>query len=334
MKLLCCHLFFIILFLAGYEKSNAQFFSKKRLSSSREYKPKPIRYSSLSFGVGTSHYYGDVGPETFVKATTSSIRWNMFLSYAYTLTPKFHIGADLAFIRIAGDDFNADNDNNFIRNLHFRNDILQTSLFGQYHPFAYATNFSKRVDISPYLTIGMGYMFHNPKAKLPMDSGNNDWVALEPLHTEGQGINAIYPNPYKLSGFTVPIGLGVRYKYKNKIDFAFEIAYQTTFTDYLDDVSGIYPNPLLLESNEAKILSNRSREQFAAASNGDRSDRIIAYLKANGLPDSKPFESSAFVFGAVGTDRGSKTGNDSYLTSTFKIILILPESTIRCPKIY
>jgi hypothetical protein len=197
MKLLYCHLFCLILFIGGYEESNAQFFPQKRLSPSKEYKPKPFRYSSLSFGVGTSHYYGDIGPATFVRATLSSIRWNMVLSYAYTLTPKIHIGADLAFIRIAGDDFNADNDINFIRNLHFRNDLLHVSLFGQYHPFGYSINFSKRLGISPYLTVGMGYFFHNPKAKLPNESGNNDWVKLEPLHTEGQGINAIYPNPYK-----------------------------------------------------------------------------------------------------------------------------------------
>lgn len=333
MKLLYCHLFFLILFTGGYEKSNAQFFFSKRFPGGGAYKPKPIRYSSLSFGVGTSHYYGDIGPENLVKATLSSIRWNMLLSYSYTLTPKIHIGANLAFIRVAGDDYYADNDIDFIRNLHFRNDIAQVSLFGQYHPFGYSTNYNKRLDISPYLTIGMGYFFHNPKAKLPLDSGINDWIALEPLHTEGQGVNAIYPNPYKLSGFTIPVGLGVRYKYNHKIDFAFEIAYHTTFTDYLDDVSGIYPNPLLLESNEAKVLSNRSREQFAAVNHGDRTDRIVAYLKANGISDSKPFESNAFAFGAVGTDRGSKTGNDSYLTSTFKIILILPESKIRCPKI-
>jgi hypothetical protein len=208
------------------------------------------------------------------------------------------------------------------------------ALFCQYHPFAYSTDFRKRIDISPYITVGAGYFIHNPKAKLPIESGNSDWIALEPLHTEGQGINSIYPNIYQLSGFTIPLGLGVRYRWNKKIDIAFETAYQITFTDYLDDVSGIYPNPLLLQGVDAVTLSNRSREQFAALTGGNRSEKLIAYLKENGLSSSNPFNSNDSAFGAIGTNRGSKVGNDAYLVSSIKIHFILPEGKVKCPKIY
>ena len=303
-----------------------------RKNSNTYYHPKPFRYSSLSLGIGSSHYLGDISPNNIIAALSTGIRWNIDIAYSYTLSKKIQIGANISYTRLAGDDNHADNNQDYIRNLNFRNDLKQISLFFQYHPLSYSSDFRKRLFISPYIMAGVGYYFHNPETRLPNGLGRA-WVNLEPLHTEGQGLNPIYPEPYKLSGFTVPIGVGLRYRYSNKVDLSFELSYHIVFTDYLDDVSGLYPNPLLISDKTGVLLTNRSREPISAGTGEDRTNRIVNYLLEKKSPITQPFDTSDSAFGAIGTSRGSKIGNDSFLTTSLKIHFIIPDGTIKCPKI-
>jgi hypothetical protein len=306
------------------------FFSYFEGVSQKKYRPKTnMNFSTVSLGTGSSHFYGDVGSLQNIK----SVRWNISCSYTHTLSSKIHIGISASFIRLSGDDFYANNDMEFIRNLHFRNDLKQIATFIEYHPLDYTTDFRKRLNLSPYVLIGIGYYSHNPLAKFPLNLGSEQWTNLEPYHTEGQGINTIYPEPYKLSGITIPSGIGLRYQYKENIDFSFEVIYHTVFTDYLDDVSGIYPNTGLFTNQIGVALSNRSREPTAANIGVDRSPRIIKYLNDNNLPNIYPFNSSNSSFGAIGTNRGSIEGNDAYITTNIKIQFLIPNKKIKCPKI-
>lgn len=287
------------------------------------YRPKAMKFSSISFGIGSSHYYGDISTINPLKASITSIRWNISLGYQFFISNKLQLGFVAGFVRLAGDDFYSDNDKNFLRNLHFRNDIKQISTFLQYHPLNYSSDIRKRLDFSPFLTMGLGYFIHNPKAKLPIKMGA-EWVELPPLHTEGQSLNPIYPEPYKLSGWIIPIGIGVRYRYNKKIDFSFEMAYHFTFTDYLDDVSGFFPNTILFTDPKSAALSNRSQELISVSTGNDRSDRMLKYFTHNGLPNP--------VLGATGTDRGSQNGNDSYLLTSVKVHILIPKVYLKCPK--
>ena len=294
----------------------------------RIYHPKSMKYSSLSFGLGTSHFYGDVGSLTNLK----SVRWNINCSYTYTLNNKINLGVSASYIRLSGDDFYSNNDADFIRNLHFRNDIKQLSTFIEYHPLNHTSDFRKRINISPYLLSGIGYYFHNPQAKLPLDLGNK-WVDLEPIHTEGQGINPIYPEPYKLSGISIPLGFGLQYKYSKHFNLVVEVVHYTPFSDYIDDVSGVYPNRILFNNEFGSVLSNRSGEQFAADTGNNRSDRVTKYLEYNGVLSAFPFNELGAFVGTTGSNRGSKIGNDNFFVTTFKIQYLIPHLKIRCPKI-
>lgn len=295
----------------------------------RVYHPKTMKFSTLSFGLGSSHFYGDIGSSNLLK----SVRWNINFAYTYTLSSKIQIGLSAAYIRLAGDDFYSNNDIDFIRNLHFRNDLKQLSTFIEYYPLNYTTDFRKRLNLSPYILGGIGYYFHNPQAKFSSNLGTKEWIDLEPYHTEGQGLNSIYPEPYKLSGITIPVGIGIRYRYNRVIDFSFEMKYHFLFTDYIDDVSGTYPNTVLFTNKTGVELSNRSRDQIAANTGLDRSERVIKYLTDNNLPSVFPFNSTSPAFGAIGTNRGSTSGNDAYVTTSLKVQFIIPEKKIRCPKL-
>ena len=61
-----------------------------------------------------------------------------------------------------------------------------------------------------------------------------DGVALQPLQTEGVS--------YGLWNVTIPTGIGFRFNVKCNWAIRLEMTYRWTFTDYLDDVSGLYPD--------------------------------------------------------------------------------------------
>ena len=318
LKTVLINILLYTLFTLSYHESKAQ----------KSYHFKSMRYSTLNFGVGTSHFYGDVGD----LANLNSVRWNINCSYTYTLSNKINIGVSASYIRLSGDDFYANNDADFIRNLHFRNDIKQFTSFIEYHPFSHTTDFRKRLNISPYFLSGFGYYFHNPEAKLPINLGS-EWVDLETVNTEGQGINPIYPEPYKLSGISIPLGLGLQYKYNKYFNLVVEVVHYTTFSDYIDDVSGFYPNKILFKNKYGSVLSGRSSEQIAANTGVDRSNRVINYLGDNGVVSSVPFGELGAFIGGAGSDRGSKVGNDNFFITTFKVQYLIPHLKIRCPKI-
>lgn len=159
--------------------------------------------------------------------------------------------------RISGQDANVGNDD-YVRdrNLSFRSSLLEFGLIGEfnilgYQPYALARPFS------PYLFAGIAGTKFNPKARY-----QGDWVELQPLGTEGQGMQG-FDSPYKRFAFAIPFGVGVKYALTDQLNLGLELGARPTFTDYLDDVSGDYvAYPQLLAGNGqlAAALGNRTGE--------------------------------------------------------------------------
>lgn len=74
-------------------------------------------------------------------------------------------------------------------------------------------------------------------------------VKLRPLQTEGKAYSPI--------GVAIPFGLGFRYKLAKNWDLAFEVGWRYTFTDYLDDVSSTYGDPMKM-SALGRLMSFKS----------------------------------------------------------------------------
>jgi hypothetical protein len=91
--------------------------------------------------------------------------------------------------------------------------------------------------------VGIGGFYYNPKGL----NSQAAWVALKPLHTEGQGLDG---GPKQYSNFSLSIPMGGYYKLTiNKIwSVGVEFSYRKTLTDYIDDVSGTYYDPTKLEA--------------------------------------------------------------------------------------
>jgi hypothetical protein len=71
---------------------------------------------------------------------------------------------------------------------------------------------------------------------IPMAQGG---PMLRPLHTEGQGLPG-GPDEYGLFSWGIPFGMGCKIGLDQVWRLSFELSYTKTFTDYLDDVSGLY----------------------------------------------------------------------------------------------
>ncbi|NJO25257.1 MAG: hypothetical protein HC867_04970 [Bacteroidia bacterium] len=177
------------------------------------------------------------------------------------------------------------------RNLSFRSNIMEIMAVAEVHPLFIIKTEEDPPRASPYILCGIGFFHFNPQAKL-----NDTWYDLHPLRLEGQGFTE-YPNrkQYKLSQFNFPMGIGARYEINHLLNARFEIIHRKLNTDYLDDVSTRYINPIY-------FLNYLSPSQAAVAAQlYDRRGE----LNPNHTPKMD--------------ERGDPKDNDSYFTVMLKI---------------
>jgi hypothetical protein len=142
------------------------------------------------------------------------------------------------------------------RNLSFRSSVLDFSGQLELNFLPYFTGSSKFA-FSPYIFTGLSVFSYNPQAEY-----QGEWYDLQPLGTEGQGTTA-YPSrqTYSLTQVAIPFGIGVKYSLTDLLCLGAEWSFRKTFTDYLDDVSTTYVDPVQLEAEKGEVaaaLSNRS----------------------------------------------------------------------------
>jgi len=133
------------------------------------------------------------------------------------------------------------------RNLSFKTSVFEGYVAAEIYPTVLLEQYDGlQGKLRPYGVIGIGLMKFNPKAK---DPATGQYVALQPLHLEGQGM-AEYPDrkEYKLMQKEIPMGLGVKYFVKENMYIGFEVLHRKLFTDYIDDVSTGYIDPALFSA--------------------------------------------------------------------------------------
>lgn len=206
--------------------------------------------------IGMSNYVGDL-------SNNSSSLYLGETKPAFGALAKYNFNhllalrASLNYTWAAGRDANVSNDD-FVRmrNLSFRSSILEFSLIGEFNFPGYQP-YALSMPISPYIFGGISFFKYAPRARY---EGN--WVDLQPLGTEGQGMPDREAK-YSLSDIAIPFGIGVKYALTDKINLGLELGARRTMTDFLDDVSGTYVTyPDLAAANGplAAELGNRTGE--------------------------------------------------------------------------
>jgi len=270
------------------------------------------------FGVnlGASNYLGEIGGQ---EETRRDFVFDMKLNRTqyvvggfgrYRVSPQLAFNVGVNYGRIRGNDFNSKNPARVARNLSFRNDIIELSGRGELTLF-YDNDAGGRGYYNPdfrvYGFAGAGVFYHNPKTKYygDLEEFNGEYVALQPLQTEGRN----YGN-WQLA---IPAGIGLYFTFQKVHRFGWEIGYRTTFTDYLDDVSTSYAprSRMSPENNQLAFeMANRTTEAGSIAN-----ARELAIQFDQDIPNLGSFD--------VGEKRGDPTNNDGYLFAQFSYSYVI-----------
>lgn len=252
-------------------------------------------------GVGAANYMGDLGGST----VDENSRWRDFqaevsrpafmLTYKYRATERVAFRGNFAYGRVFGDDELAGNQGRRDRNLHFRSNIFEFSAQAEYYFLTEDIRSIYRIrgmrassgsNLAGYIFGGIGVFSYNPEAQ----DSNGDWIGLRDLNTEGQGLPDA-PDPYSQFALSFPMGVGFKLAVNRQMSVGIEYGLRFTTTDYLDDVSGQYYNPDVLEAEYgAKTVEMADRR---LEGRGASTSRNQSGIRGN------PGRTDAFMFGMV-----------------------------------
>ncbi len=265
----------------------------------------------VGINIGPSFFLGDLGGHrgkgtTFIKDLNlplTKVMKGLFL----TVYPNEWLGVRAAaeIGQLEGQDriINTKGVNELWRkqrNLDFKSNISEGYVAAEVFPLMLlnASHDDYRPRLRPYGVIGVGVFHFNPKGSLTDAYGNKSWYALKPLHTEGEGFPE-YPQKknYNLTQLNIPMGGGVKYIISDRVNLSFEVLLRKTFTDYIDDVSTEYIDPIYFD----KYLSAAD-----AAIAKQIHDKVVGIVEPNRTRNSPDVQ------------RGNPHQNDSYFTLFLK----------------
>ena len=275
--------------------------------------------NELVFGGGASYFLGELGGRDQVGSNfvqdleISKTRYVINLGYRYFLLEPLSVKTSFYYGMVSGDDNTTKEPYRANRNLHFRSPVYEASLLLEYHLLKTRTGSRYNIrgarssggfSLGVNVFFGAGYMFFNPQAQYQR---TGSWIDLHPLNTEGQGLSVggvVGPAPYKKSSLVLPFGIAFRYSVSQMIKLGLEIGSRITFTDYIDDVSGVY-----YDKEEIRKAKGDEAAWFADPSLG------TIPIVTDGAWSSDPT--------LPGRERGDATDKDSYgfvvLTANYKL---------------
>jgi hypothetical protein len=207
------------------------------------------QYNEMGIVIGAMNYKGELSRHLF---NDDFLHPGIGIFYRHNIDRRWCWKISLNYGRISGDDAVAKNAWDRNRNLSFYSNILELSPQIELNFLPYETGNSD-YPFTPYVFTGLSIFRFNPKAEL-----NGTTYDLQSLGTEGQGLNGT--KKYKKTSFAIPIGGGLKISI-GSVGIGLEIGARRTYTDYLDDVSTVYPDLIALASARgpaAALLSDRS----------------------------------------------------------------------------
>jgi hypothetical protein len=241
--------------------------------------------------VGTSHYFGDLNTNFDVSHPGIGIH----AIGRYNFNTRLAAKASLSYGRISGDDNQSNNQFQLARNLDFYSNVIDASLQMEFNFLPYEHG-SYENYFTPYIFMGVAAFKYNPKTELEGTTYN-----LRDYGTEGQ----LFGEEYRLVQPAFAFGGGMKWDINYYWSINVEISARVLFTDYLDDVSKVYPDRDLLQLDRGETAVKLS-------------DRSISDL-------------NTFQLGETGRQRGNGKDDDSY--NFISVGLVYYFGKVYCPNI-
>ncbi len=219
--------------------------------------------------IGASNFLGDLGGGNAEGKNfgPSDLDWNqtrmaMGFGGRYKLSRYLNVAGKFSYLTIRGNDAATEDIYRNNRNLNFKSNIFELSgrmeigyqstrrggnRYGIRKNYGRSKNFTHNI----FFFAGLGGFYYNPKGV----DASGKVHKLKPLHTEGQGLPG---GPKQYSNFSLSIPVGGYYKLTiDKVwSVGLELCYRKTFTDYIDDVSTVYYDPVALTNNYGPISAS------------------------------------------------------------------------------
>ncbi|MEZ5041357.1 MAG: DUF6089 family protein [Saprospiraceae bacterium] len=240
---------------------------------------------------GATYYFGDLN--TSYNLSRPQFAAGMIARFNFNNRLAIKFSGNYGYI--LADDADSKNIYERARNLSFESPIIDGSAQFEFNFLPYIHG-SRDEYFTPYLFGGLTAFYFNPQAEL-----NGEMYELRALGTEGQFKGEEY---YTVQG-ALNLGIGLKLDINYEWSLNFELSVRQTFTDYLDDVSTVYPD-------QSDLL--RSRGELAV----ELSDRSITIP---GVVEE--------ILGEEGRQRGDSSTKDSYLFVGVGLVYYFGD--LRCP---
>lgn len=195
--------------------------------------------------LGGSYYIGDLNPRKQFALTQPAAG----AFYRFTPNYRYAFRGGINWGNVMGDDSQTEDADQLQRNLNFKSRIIEFNVIAEFNFLEYRIS-NDKYKFTSFLFLGIDVFTFQPRAQM-----GNTWINLQPLRTEGQS------KGYKLTQIAIPFGIGAKMNVSKQVGIGIEWGPRKTFTDYIDDVSGTYPdtdiNPF--SNPNGTKLSDRSK---------------------------------------------------------------------------
>jgi len=280
------------------------------------------RYRHEVFGgAGGTNFLGELGGgqsearDLFLDFDAQSTRFAFMGGYRYKLNEITSVRGSLAYAQLYGSDRFSGDPHRRSRNLTFRSPVIELAATGELYFIREKTSNRYRVrgirgalgsGISAYINAGLGIFYFNPRGQFFGNAtypGDEKWYGLRKIGTEGQGLPG-ERKKYSPVSVCIPIGIAAKYSFNRNISITLEYSFRYTFTDYKDDVSTDYYDPVAIADANGGL--------------GSATGQATAWLSNPAYVVTKP-DGELFLAGGARPweypvqQRGDRTTNDTYM---------------------
>lgn len=181
------------------------------------------RQSELGFFGGGSYYIGDINPRTHFR--DSHMAGGLFYRFSNNYRFSFRLGFNYG--TLSGDDATSGEPDQIERNLNFHTKLYELAGTTEFNFVEYRIGHD-RYKFTLFIFAGASAFRFDPIS--------NSGALLREQNNEAQS------KAYPRLQLSIPFGVGLKFNVGKKCGLGVEWGPRRTFTDYLDDIRGVYPD--------------------------------------------------------------------------------------------